>query len=209
MRIIRKILILIAIFPVAPISGQHILNDSTVLKTNKVISLVVNNCIDKQASCIRDRYEFNKNGQIVKNYPAVVAMFKKWEYLENGKLDAYYEISYDSEDSLIYSEHYRYKSVGNLDHIIQSEYNGNVVVGTDTVKIAQKIEQALGKRNSKGQIIEQQLGDLRYPCGIRYKGKHIIKYSYFSNGLIATGKIYNRDNELIVDLVYEYVTGEQ
>lgn len=158
--------------------------------------------------CIRDYYEFNRNGQIIKKAPVKINYYITWEYFENGKLKSTSTKQHCCDtDSIQSSKLYYYKLNGELDYSIYKEYENGKMVKSDSILREKRVKEKNEiptTRNDNKQIIEQELYDLFYPCGITFEGKHTIKYSYTSDGLLANGKIYSQQNKLIVDLKYEY-----
>jgi len=183
-------------------NGQYITPDSKVLRTNKVKKLTVLNCLDS-SFCYMDEYEYNKNGLIIKELPGVVAVYLTWDYYDDGKLKTYYSKTH-SLDSIFAADHYYYYKDGKFKYIISEHFEDSRIISTDTIYKLPETKKSEGKRNSKKQIIEQDLGDLHFPCGIEFNGKHKIQYEYLSNGLLLSARIFNSSGKLIINFSFSY-----
>lgn len=185
--------------------GQYLTPDSSILRTNKVKKLTVKNCLDS-SFCYTDEFEYNKKGLITKEAPGIVAVYSTWDYFNNGKVKTYYSKIYapNNGDSIFIADHYHYDKNWKFKWIISDEYeNGKVVSSKKNYKLREtnKIE---GKRNQTGQVIEQDLGNLDFPCGIFFKGRHKIYYEYYDNGLLKNAKVFDEAGKLIINFAYNY-----
>jgi hypothetical protein len=203
----RLILFVVGLLLAFNSNGQNLLNTESTLKQNQIKAINVYNCIDS-GGCIMDHYEFNKNGQITMFKPAIVNPYWSWDYYPNGKVRfALFKYKCCGDDTILNSKQYFYKSNGKLRYIIYIDYENGKPIKIDTLRSGLNSpvdDKRKTVKNSLNQIIEQELGEIYYPCGIVFEGKNFIKYSYDKNGLITFGKIYNENDELIVDLKYVY-----
>ncbi|WP_421754625.1 hypothetical protein [Croceimicrobium sp.] len=185
--------------------GYHLVNEDSTLSRNNIKSLTVKNCIG--SSCMEVNYEFNSLGLITKLAPAIINPYSTWEYYPDGRIKAKYSKNHCCDSDTIFSStHYEYGFNDNLKYVIYRSYKNGMVIKEDTLDKEKEVDLKNYPtiRNEIGQVIEQTLTDLYYPCGIVFKGTHRIRYHYLDNGLIDYGKIYNDQGELIVDLKYEY-----
>lgn len=185
--------------------GHHLVNRDSTLARNHVKSLIVKNCIG--SACMEVLYKFNSQGRITKLAPEIIDPYSTWEYYPDGRIKAEYSKNHSwNSDTLFASIHYEYKANDSLKHVIYRRYENGLVIKADTLERERKyrVKNYPTVLNAKGQVAEQTLGDLYYPCDVTFKGTHKIQYHYLENGLIDHAKIYDEQNELIVDLKYEY-----
>lgn len=185
--------------------GQYLTPDSSAIRTNKVKKLAVINCLDS-SFCFTDEFEFNKKGLITKEAPGIVGVYSTRDYYDNGKLKTYYSKIHapSNGDSIFVADHYHYDKNWKFKWIISDQYENAKVVSTDTIYKPRPIKKLEGKRNQKGQVIEQESGDLYFPCAKIFKGKHKIYYEYYDNGLLRNAKVYDDKEKLIINFAYNY-----
>jgi len=204
--IIKKLYLIILLLTITQnVFGQyHLTNESSILKRCNVKSLTVNNCIG--SGCMKNYYEFNHDGYLIKEVRAIISVYWEWDYYDNGKIKTTYSKNHCCDNDTIWSStHYYYLENGELKNLIRKSYEDGRVVEVDTITEEHNSKKKnVELRNPNGQIIEQYLGDLCYPCGIIFKGKHKIRYTYLDNGLITNATISNMENEIIVDLEFKY-----
>jgi hypothetical protein len=185
--------------------GQYLTPDISVLRINKVKKLYINNCLDS-SFCFTDEFEFNSKGLMTKEAPGIIGVYSTWDYYNNGKLKTYYSKIHapSNGDSIYIADHYFYDKNWRFKWIISDKYDNAKVISTDTVYKLRLTKDISGKRNQKRQIIEQDLGDLYFPCAIIFKGRHKIYYDYFDNGLLKNAKVFDINEKLIINFEYKY-----
>ncbi|MEZ4847803.1 MAG: hypothetical protein R3B93_04075 [Bacteroidia bacterium] len=199
------LLLVLIIFSGAKVFSQHLINESEILKRNRIKSLTISNCFG--SGCIKNDYFFDENGQKIKFIPAVVNMYFEWEYDDKGRLKVEWVKNHCcNEDTLQYSIHsfYDKKNEMQISSRIRSTYENGKVIEEEKISAEKKRKEYPGKTNHKGQIIEQEVGPLSYPCGVYFEGNNRIQYYYAPSGLISGGEIYNESNEIIIELEYAY-----
>jgi len=143
---------------------------------------------------------------MTKEAPGIVGVYSTWDYYDNGKLKTYYSKIHapSNGDSIFIADHYQYDKNWKFKWIISDHYENAKVISSDTIYKPRPTKKLEGKRNQKGQIVEQELGDLYFPCTIIFKGKHKIHYVYFDNGLLKNAKVFDDNEKLIINFAYNY-----
>lgn len=202
----RSVYIFLSLLTPTFASAQYYLTpENSVLRTNKVKKLTVLNCIDS-SDCFMDVFEYNKLGLITKESPGIVAVYSEWVYYKNGKLKTYYSKVHPSGngDSIFIAEHYYYDKNWKFQRMISSQFENAKIISIDTIYKPREDIEPSGKKNQKGQITQQELGDLYFPCAIHFEGKHKIIYEYFNNGLLQNAKIFDDKAKLLINFTYNY-----
>jgi hypothetical protein len=204
MKFLLHILFLTLIYK-AGFSQQYLQNKPEVIIENNVTSLTIRNCLSK-ASCYTDYYEFNSCGKLSKEMPAMIGNYVKYEYNDKCNLLINWGMNHtQSADSIWRKAEYIYTTTDTI--LINSYFEDGKEISSDTSKFNSHHKTYLDLTiNKKGQVIEYTNGDLYYPCGIHFVGRHKFKYSYSENGLITNAIIYNKAGEVIVNLEYTYAT---
>jgi hypothetical protein len=202
-----KILILLT-FSNTVIS-QNDIGDFEIISKNKIKALRIYNCLEN-SNCYSDYYEFGKCGKIILEQPAMIGYYFKYEYNENCRIKFKYGMSNGhGPDNIWTKTEYHYNEVDSINYRIRVEFDKEgLVYNLDTLYGASESTRfkALNIiKNKNGQLIQHDCGELHYPCGIFFKGNHIVKYEYQDNGLISKAVIFNEKGNIIVDLTYEYI----
>ncbi len=204
MRRVTYILFL-TIYPILTF-GQYLMDAESDLKHNKVKRLTVYNCIDS-TDCIRDVYEYNRQGQLTKFMPGIVNLYEQNDYYANRKLKTLYVKYHCCKDDTMYSaEHYFYNKRGKFKYSIKDQFENGKKIKTDTLfeNADTKPTQLDVKKNKKGEVVEQNVGVILFPCAIEYKGKHRIVYFYKPNGLFENAQVFDETDKLILNFNYNY-----
>lgn len=168
--------------------------------------MVVKNCIS--SGCVADDFWYNQRGQITRYEPAVVNAYVVYTYRADGLLDVVYNLEHCCEgDTIFSSRRHVYSKRGKLIRLERSHYEKNVRISTEKLSLEEwqaKQRKSVYRYNAQGQITAEELGNVYFPCGHVYKGKHRATYYYSENGLLARATIHNEAGDLIADLVYEY-----
>ncbi len=202
-------LTLLSLFWSGMMYGQNFLPEPEVILENNVKSVEINNCL-AESFCFQTHYEFGECGKYKLWNPSILGTYWEYEYDENCQTAIVYSKSKNyGPNDLWVKELYLWDDT-NSGSIIRYEYDQKEdLINTDTnIFIMTEMDTKM-INNSEGQLVEQVIGELRYPCGIIYKGEHTAKFEYSDNGLIEKVEIYNSKDSLIVDLTYEYILGSQ
>jgi hypothetical protein len=197
--------LLLSLLIPAILFGQYLIPDSSVLQINGVKKLSVSNCLDS-SFCFTDEFEFNKRGLVTKEAPGIIGVYSTWDYYENGKLKTYFSRIHAARngDSVFIADHYYYDENWNFKWIISDQYENARVISTDTIFSNHEAKKTEGRRNQIGQIIEQDLGDLSFPCAIIFEGRHRIYYNYYDNKLLKSAKVLDENDKLLINFAYNY-----
>lgn len=144
---------------------------------------------------------------MTKEAPAMVAFYSTWEYYDNGNIKTYNTLVsslYNNEDSIFLVDHYHYNKNWKFKWIISDQYKDGNIVSIDTLYKPRPGKKVEGIQNQKGQIIEQELGDLYFPCGNIFRGRHKIYYEYNDDGLLKSAKVLDDTEKLIINFAYSY-----
>lgn len=201
----RLFYILLCLLTPTILDGQYLIPDSSVLRINKVKKLTVINCLDS-SFCFTDEFDFNKKGQMTKEAPGIVEDYSTWDFYDNGLLKTSYTKIHPASngDSILKADHYHYDTNWKFKCIISDQYQYAKIVSTDTIFILRLTKMPESKHNQKGQVTEQELGDLHFPCAIVFKGRHKIYYEYYDNGLLINAKVIDETEKLIISFAYNY-----
>lgn len=180
---------------------QGVLHDiAQVIQENNIKTLIVQNCIEG-GGCYKDAYTFNDCGEVKEFYPAMVGWYMEFEFDASCRISKKLTHSGDSEPRVTTYTYLENDSV--LRHLSVPPIAEGEPHYYDTLKF--KIVPCPPENpdyNEAGQLLRHDTGDLFFPCGYEFRGKHTANYTYTPEGLI--NQIVMRDSLGKMDVTLKY-----
>ena len=185
--------------PIVRVDDQNILFNPCIpedIKKHDVKQLIIQNCLSYNI-CFRDVYWFNACGEVELHDPPMVASIYKFSYDSDCKLKRMsaghsdFQYSYLENDS------------------IQEDIYDNIKDTVSTLVYSNRFKLSTERNptsiyNHQGEVIEEHMRDLIYPCGIEFYGNYRSEHNYHDNGLKDYVSIYDSLDSLVIELEYSY-----
>ena len=136
---------------------------------------------------MNESYEFNRDGQKIRFFPAVVAMYSTWEYYPDKKLKASFVKYHDKGiDSIYSSRYYYYKINGEPDYRVDKLYENGVVIQSTKAPYSEKSKKNVPETRNKKRTDypSRNRGNCTIPAAFILKEKmllniHMVKMDSF------------------------------
>jgi hypothetical protein len=166
------------------------------IKKHGIFRLVVQNSLEN-SQCFEDEYKFNDCGEVEYHHPAMVATVYKYKYDSACRL---INMSAGFVD-------YNYKYLGNdsVQEDVFDNLSDSVPIWVSSTRFKQRsIQDPNSIYDDEGNVMEERMGKLIYPCGIEYPGEHRAVHFYKKNGLKDFVQIFDSLDKVIVEEKYLY-----